>query len=66
MVCLSVCLSTKMAEPVKMPFGMWTRVDPRNYELDRVQIPMGRSNFEGEHVGIFLYATEHHSQWPWC
>jgi len=50
MVCLSVCLSTKMAEPIKMPFGMWTRVGPRNYVLDGVQIPMGRSSFEGGRV----------------
>jgi len=56
-----------MAEPIKMPFGMWTRVGPRNYVLDGVQIPSGRSNSEGGgDVGIFLYATEHHSQWPWC
>jgi len=40
-VCLSVCLldttvsSTKTDEPIKVPFGVWTRVDhPRNHVLD--------------------------------
>jgi len=27
----------KTAEPTEMPVGMWTRVGPRNYVLDRVQ-----------------------------
>jgi len=32
-----------MAEPIEMPFGLWTRV-----LLDGVQMPsMGRDNFEG-------------------
>jgi len=29
----------KMAEPIEMPFGMWTRVGPNNNVLDEVQIP---------------------------
>jgi len=28
-----------MAEPIEMPFGLWTRVHPRNYVFDGVQIP---------------------------
>jgi len=24
----------KMAEPIEMPFGLWTRVAPRNHVLD--------------------------------
>jgi len=48
MVCLSVRQSVcqdqiaspaKTAEPVKMPFGLWTRVGPRNQVLDGFQIP---------------------------
>jgi len=33
LVCLSVTTvsPTKTAEPIEMPFGMWTRVGPRNY-----------------------------------
>jgi len=37
LVCVFVCLSVmtmcpaKMAEPIKMPFGMWTQMDRRNY-----------------------------------
>jgi len=37
------------AEPIKMPFGLWTRVGPRNYVLDGGPGPsMGRGNFQGE------------------
>ena len=35
----------KTAEPIEMPFGLRTRVDPG---IDGVQIPMGRANFEGK------------------
>ena len=38
----------KTAEPIMMPFGMLTRVDPRNYVLDGAPDPcMWRGNFEG-------------------
>jgi len=45
-----VCLSSpvKMAEPIKMPFGMWTRVGTRNQVLNGIQIPLQRGNFERE------------------
>ena len=45
-VCVSVCLlsSTKTAEPIDMPFGMWTRVVPRNHALGEAR-PRGRGNF---------------------
>ena len=33
-----------MAEPFEMPFGLWTRVGPRNRVLDGGP----RGNFEGE------------------
>jgi len=35
-----------MAEPIDMPFGLWVQVG-WNHGLDRVQIPVGRGNFEG-------------------
>ena len=37
-VCLSVTIVSpaKMAEPIKMMFGLWTRVDQRNHALDGV------------------------------
>jgi len=41
----------KMAGPVKLLFGMLSRVDSRNYMLDGVQIPRGKGNFEGEGKG---------------
>jgi len=58
MICLSfslsVCLSVtmvshaKMAEPIKMSFGLWTWVGPRNYVLDwSLDHPVGMGNFEG-------------------
>ena len=33
---LSVTLvsSAKTVEPIEMPFGLWARMDPRNYVLD--------------------------------
>jgi len=30
----SVVISAKMAEPIKMPFGLWARMGPRNHVLD--------------------------------
>jgi len=35
----------KAAEPIVMPFGMLTRVGPRNYVLDGVQIPDAKGQF---------------------
>jgi len=38
----------KLAEPIEMPFGMWTRVGPRIYVLDGApDPPTGRGTFEG-------------------
>jgi len=44
-VCLSVCRSvglsvtvvspSKTAEPIEIPFGLWTQVNPRNHALSR-------------------------------
>ena len=48
-VCRSVCHTSepcKTAKPIKMPFGLTTRVGPGNHVLDGVQIPMGRGNSE--------------------
>jgi len=51
-VCLSVCLSVglshvvvrpaKTAEPIEMPFGLWTWVDLGNHVLDGVHISHGK------------------------
>ena len=41
--------SAKMFEPLDVPFGMLSHVNPRNHVLDGGQnLPMGRGNFEGE------------------
>jgi len=34
-VCLSVGHNHKTAEPIEMPFGMWTQVGPSNHVLGR-------------------------------
>ena len=31
-------ICAKTAEPIEMSFGLWTRISPRNYVLDGVQI----------------------------
>jgi len=54
----------KTAEPIEMPFRMWTWVGSRNYVIDGVQMPHGRGTFEGDNDGILLHAVKHHSQWP--
>jgi len=48
-VCLSVTIVSpaKTAELIKMPFGLWTRVGPRNHVLDGVQIPHRKWLFRG-------------------
>jgi len=38
----------KTAEPVMMPFGLWTRTGPRNHKLDGVQIPHEKGQFLGK------------------
>jgi len=40
----------KTAEPIEMPFDMWTRVGPRNYILNRgfISPHIRRGNFVGE------------------
>ena len=52
---LSVCQSVtivnpaKTAEMIEMPFGLWTRVGPRNHVLDgESRSSMRRGNFEGK------------------
>jgi len=44
----SVLNTAKTTKLIQVPFGLWTRMDPRNHVLDGVQIPLGRGNFEGE------------------
>ena len=36
---ITIVSPEKTTEPIKMPFGMWTSVGPRNHILDGVQIP---------------------------
>jgi len=58
-VCLSVGLSigqsvmivspAKMAEPIKIPFGLWTRMGPRKHALDgSPDPPIGRKILRGK------------------
>jgi len=34
-----------MAEPIEMPFGLWTRVGPSKHVLDRSRSRMQRGNY---------------------
>jgi len=50
-VCLSVTIMSpaKAAEPIGMPFGMWTRLGPSNHLLDEGRSPHAKWQFfEGE------------------
>ena len=55
MVCWSDSLVSpaKTAGPIEMPFGLRTRVGPKNHVLDGgPDPPMGRGNFEAKgHAG---------------
>jgi len=37
----------KTAEPIEMPFGILSRVDPRNHVLGWFQMPNGKGHFYG-------------------
>ena len=53
-VCLSVvhdCEPCKMAELVVVPFGVWTRVDPRNHVLGGAPDPPRERAIQWEAVG---------------
>jgi len=45
-VCLLVTTVScaKSAEPIEMPFGLWTQVGPRNHVLSGAWIPQERGN----------------------
>jgi len=44
-----LCGGGKMAEPIEVPFGMWTRVGPTKHVLvGGSRSPIRRDNFEGE------------------
>jgi len=38
----------KTAEQIEMTFGLWTRVGPRKYVLDGLQIPRAKEQLVGE------------------
>ena len=42
----------KTAEPIEMPFGVWTWVGQRNHVLDGTQIPPGKREIFREDGGI--------------
>jgi len=53
---LSVCHTSEPCKTAEMPFGLSTRVGPRNHVLDGAsRSPMGRDNFEGEGRPIAKY-----------
>ena len=72
-ICSIVCLSVghidepcKMAEPIELPFGLWTRVGPRNHVLDWFQIPHWKGQIMGfpeyyKALGRSLHSRRDHS-----
>jgi len=53
-VCMLVCHDlepAKTAEPIQMPFGLWTRVGPGNHVLDGDPDPNAKINSEGGRAG---------------
>jgi len=44
-----------MAEPIKMPFGLWVQMVPRNHKLDGVQIPLWEGSILGEEAPVVRY-----------
>jgi len=56
-VCLSVTIVSpaKTDEPIEIPFGLRTRMGPRNRVLDGIQISMQKGNFEGDGRPIVIY-----------
>jgi len=54
-VCRSVCHTSEpanTAESIEMPFEFRTQMGPWNHELDGVQIPIEKGNFEGRNVTL--------------
>jgi len=52
-VCLTVCHTSepcKTAEAIELPFGLRTRVGPRNHVLHGVQIPWEAAILKGKRV----------------
>jgi len=46
-VCWLIIVTAKTAEPIKMPLGLWTLMDPRNQVLVASQIPHVKGQFWG-------------------
>jgi len=44
----TIVSTAKTAEPIKLPFELWTRVGSMDHVLDGVQIPMHKGNFGGK------------------
>jgi len=40
-----VVIAAKTADPIEVPFGIWTPVGPRNHILRGVQTPVGIGSF---------------------
>jgi len=65
-VCLSVTVVSpaKTAEPIEMPFGLWTLVGPRNHVLDGVKIAHVKGQFLGKvHAGRLVTPLRRQMHW---
>ena len=45
---VTITSSAKTAEPIEMPFGVWTRVGPRNHVFDVAQITHANGDLAGK------------------
>ena len=44
-VCVTIMSPAKTAEPIDMPFGLWTQLGARNHVFDRGTDPLGKGQF---------------------
>jgi len=61
-VFVCICLHAKTVKPIKMPFGVLTRVRPIIRKHYGIQIPTGNGNF-GEDVKITPQAIDGRFDW---
>ena len=60
---VTVVSPAKTAEPIEMPFGLWTPVDARKHVLQGIQIPMPRAIFTGKDMG---HVRRHYRELQLC
>jgi len=62
--CIMIMSPAKTAEPIEMPFGMWTWVSPRYHVLDRGPVPPCEGQLWGEKVRPIVMCRDCCLPWP--